>query len=413
MMNNGRQLPVANYMGASSFGSFAPVGDRLVDSCAAESGRRYLAVEIGEVCQLACRHCIYGRPKSKTPRPNAAVLDEVAAAVHGEYRPIWITFAGKEATIFPRQLVDTARRVRSPGTTNILMTNGLRLKDKLIDELSDLIDLFDISVDGTKEAHDWMRGVGTYDQTWDRIQAILSRTSSRVGLIATAVAGSTSDGERQVDSVIALANEIVARCGPGGRVVLATSLYFGAPEDPMLLRPGDISDLIKGLAASGCPSRVLLTANYAHQWGEIARTLGLDGKAVHYDVATALPVVAIGCTTIIPFNLSQVPQISARISNDGLVFLGCNHLTLGDEAANHAIADLSHEGLGAVLKQLADGSRPIFDALSAVPVTCSVCPDFEVCRGGDRLSGSYFRSASADPFCSLVRSDVQRSNQFI
>ncbi|WP_189993209.1 radical SAM protein [Thalassobaculum fulvum] len=390
---------MTNYMGASSFGSFAPVGESVTGSNTEGPGRRYLAVEIGETCQLTCRHCIYHRPKSRTPMPNERVLDQVMSTVQTVYRPLWITLAGKEPTIYRRKLVEVARGVRSPDTLNILMTNGLLLNDQLIDELADLIDLFDISVDGTRAAHDWMRGEGTYDRTWDRIGAILTRTDRRIGLIATAIHGRLDNGKRQTDTLVSLAKEIVERCGADGRVVLATSLYYGPPDDPMLLQPADLIDLISGLSTSGCPSRVLLTANYAHQWPQVSRALGIQSTPEDFDTMTGLPVVRFGSVTVILFNLSQVPQVSARISNDGLVFLGCNHLTLGDAAADHAIADLSREPLTGVLEQLADGSRPVYAKFQAIPAACDSCPDLGICNAGDRLSGTYFQRGAIDPFC--------------
>jgi MoaA/NifB/PqqE/SkfB family radical SAM enzyme len=398
-MSAANTVPVVNFMGQSSFGSFAPVGERVHRDGYAGGARNYLAVELGEACQLRCRHCIYHRPKSRNPRPNREVLEEVYRSAHAGYDPVWLTIAGKEATIYPRTLVEAATRLRRPGTLSILMTNGLLLKDELIDSLADKIDLFDISLDGSQAAHDWMRGEGTYERTWDRIQAVLARTDSRVGIIATAVRGEVAPGTHQHEQIGGLADEIVARCGTSGRVVLSISLYFGPVGDPMLLAAQDISALVRTLAATGCPARVIVAANYAHQWPEISADLGLRDEDIVYDDGTGLPVARFGSVNLILFNLTQVPQVSARVSNDGLVFLGCNHLVLGDAAASHAVGDLADESLGSILDRLSGGQHPIYDQFREFPPACSSCPVLDGCRSGDRLSGLLFDLGAVDPYC--------------
>lgn len=407
-MNEKPTVPLANFMGQSSFGSFAPVGERLRSDPAAGGARHYLAVEIGEACQLKCKHCIYHRPKSRNPRPNAEVLEEVYETAHSGYNPLWLTFAGKEATIYPRTLVEAATRLRRSDTLSILMTNGLLLNDALIDSLGDKIDVFDISLDGPKGAHDWMRGDGTYERTWKRIEAVLARTASRVGIIATAVRGEVAPGVQQYEQIGELAEEIVARCGTSGRVVLTLSLYFGPVADPMLLHPEDIAGLVRTLAATGCPSRVVVAANYAHQWPEVAEDLGLSNSDILYDEATALPVIKFGSVNLILFNLTEVPQISARVSNDGLVFLGCNHLVLGEAAAGRAIGDLANEPLGGILERLSDGRHAIYDHFREHTSACGRCPVFDSCRGGDRLSGLLFDMGSVDPYCARIHGSAAR-----
>lgn len=397
-------IPLTNFMGQAGIGSFAPVGERLTHFPKAGGARRYLAVELGEACQLKCKHCIYHRTKSLSPRPNEDRLAELYQATHSHFKPQWITIAGKEPTIYRKQLVAAATNLYRSSSVNILMTNGLLLDDELIDLLKGKIDLFDISLDGTREAHDWMRGEGTYDRSWNRIEAVLERTESRVGIIATAVRGEVQPGRQQFAELTGLAQEIVARCGDSGRVVLTLSLYFGPPDDPMLLHAEDIACMIRQLYASGCPSRVLFTANYAHQWPEVARILGLADRVLQYDEGTGLPVIKFGPVNLILFNLTEVPQISSRVSNDGLVFLGCNHLTLGEEAIEHAIGDMGSEPLADILERLVTGTHEVYDHFRNTPEECTECPVYLDCRAGDRLSGLLFDGRAIDPYCERILS---------
>lgn len=397
-----------NFMGATSMGSFAAVGDSITRHPTDFAPRSYLAVEIGEVCQLKCRHCIYHRPKSRSPRPNSDVLEEVATTVDSSFHPIWVTLAGKEPTIFPKQLRHSAARLSHPERLSILMTNGLLLRDALIDDLAAHIDLFDISVDGTEKAHDWMRGPGTYLRTWERIDAVLSRTESRVGVIATAVHADIGECEHQNGQIVDLARKIVAEYGDHGRILLSISLYYGFPDDPLRLNGAEISALIEGLQGSGCPTRVLFTANYSHLWPEVSRSLGVTEHELEYDVRTGFPLVRLGNVLIILFNLTKVPQISTRVSNDGLVYLGCNHLILGDDAANHAIADLSHTHFVDAISQIAEGTHPIYAEYTELAEECARCPDLGLCAAGDRLSGHYFNREAVDPFCERISRSTTR-----
>lgn len=228
-------VPLANFMGQAGFGSFSPVGERVTFNPLNGGARRYLAVELGETCQLKCKHCIYHREKSPSPKPKQDLLEQIYAETQPSFSPNWITIAGKEPTIYRKSLVEAADRLHGQDTLNILMTNGLLLDNALIDALANKIDLFDISLDGPKRAHDWMRGEGTYDKTWNRIEAVLERTESRVGIIATAVRGEVAVGCQQFEEIGELASEVVERCGTSGQVVLTISLYFGEAADPMLL----------------------------------------------------------------------------------------------------------------------------------------------------------------------------------
>ncbi|MCZ6654708.1 MAG: radical SAM protein [Planctomycetota bacterium] len=393
---------LANYIGATSMGSFASVGDRTIAEPTHMRARTYLALEIGEACQLKCRHCIYHRPKSSNPKPNAEVLTQVSQSLGPRFDPDWVTLAGKEPTLFPEQLLMTARQVFKPDRTSILMTNGLLLTNDLLKELAGVIDVFDISVDGTKQAHDWMRGPGTYKQTWDRIRFIAANYPNRIGIIATAVHSNTLSGHPQYIDLLDLASEIGTSFSNEGRVVLTISLYFGRPDDPMRLTIDDLLNIITGLRAADCPSRVLITSAYSHLWPAVARELKIRTKNVEFDESMGLPLVKLGNVTLILFNLTDVPQISIRVSNDGLIYLGCNHLVLGDRAEDYAIASLADSSFIDVVGGLVDGTNPVFEKFRDTPEDCLACEDFDLCRAGDRVAGMYFGGSCVDPYCPLI-----------
>ena len=165
-----------NWLGGVGFGSFASVGQNTVSTLSQEPCRYYLSLEIGESCQLNCRHCIYHRAKAQDPAPQKAILDNVAHSLDNGFDPIWVSLAGKEPTFYNETLINMAAKTKRPKRQNIIMTNGLKLKGALLEELADNVNYFDISLDGTKEAHDWMRGPGRFERTWGNIKEVIATT---------------------------------------------------------------------------------------------------------------------------------------------------------------------------------------------------------------------------------------------
>ncbi len=390
-------------MGQAGLGSFAYIGRHASKRAPSIASRLYLAVELGEACQLKCRHCIYHRERPAEARPPDFVLERIRSAFRRGFDPFWVSFAGKEPTLFPRQLVELAGLTKRPARVNILMTNGLLLSGALLSDLAPLIDYFDISLDGDEAAHDWMRGAGTFRRTWQNIEHALRHPEPNIGIIATAVRAELQNSKPQYESLLALARRLSTEFGVNERLSLTISLYFGDPNDPMLLGSEEIARLITGLTEISFPTRVLFTANYAHLWPGVRRRLGWDHVEIEYDSTTGYPFLRRGHIQAILFNLTQTYQLSLRMSNEGKLFLGCNHLVLGDRASELSVADLSNEELDSAAERVWQDKIPIMNSLAFVPSDCLSCSHWESCRGGDRLSGLYFDGLPADPYCDLVR----------
>ncbi|MCH8851367.1 MAG: radical SAM protein [Planctomycetes bacterium] len=366
----------------------------------------YLGVEVGEVCQLSCRHCIYHRDNPANARPPNFVRDSVFAAFEQGFDPLWVSYSGKEPTLFPDRLLELARRTKRPDRVNILMTNGLKLTGDLLLELGKAITLFDISLDGDEEAHDWMRGPGTFGATWRNMEEVLERTDCRVGVIATAVHARLADGRRQIFDLIALARRLQSAFGSGNRISLSISLYYGPPGDPLLLRPQDIAELMSGLEDVAFPTRVLFSANYAHQWTEVRQAIGWTNAQMQFDVGTGLAVMQRAKLMAILFNLTPSDQLGIRVSNEGEVYLGCNHLVLGDDAKTFSLGNLKRDQLEEIARRVVRNETIWGDCLGLLPADCAVCDQWDDCRGGDRLSGVYFDRKPADPYCEILKRGV-------
>jgi hypothetical protein len=70
---------------------------------------------------------------------------------------------------------EAAEAARRLGFRVNLITNGLRLNPTCLDRLEPMISLIGVSLDGTRELHDRMRGPGTFDRTVRRIERLRTR----------------------------------------------------------------------------------------------------------------------------------------------------------------------------------------------------------------------------------------------
>lgn len=117
---------------------------------------RILQLHVSRRCNLACRHCCSSSgPQHVDELPVAAwhdVIDDAAAAGYGV-----VGFSGGEPLMFGplRALLLHARAARLRTTVT---TNGMLLDARRIAALRGAAGLVAISLDGTPESHDRMRG---------------------------------------------------------------------------------------------------------------------------------------------------------------------------------------------------------------------------------------------------------------
>ncbi|MBU0944186.1 MAG: radical SAM protein [Proteobacteria bacterium] len=396
-------LASSNFMGAATFGSFSWVGEHTTEFPPSRSVGSYLAVELGEACNLRCRHCIYGQQHQGNSPPNPIVIESLKDACRNGLAIECVSYAGKEPTMYPEELQDLAKTLRQQGRVTEVMTNGTNPEALL--PLIGLVDFFDISLDGDQSAHDWMRGPGTYQKTFKTIEQIINASAiSRVGVIATLVHSVLADGRKQGSGIISLANELERAFGETKRVSLTISLYYGNPDDPMLLNTEDILTAIMGLRDVGLSTRLVLTAGYAHLWPELRKMLRAELCPLEYDVPSGIPLMRIGNLSILLFNLTPASLNGFRICNNGKVYLSCNHLAVENEASRVQceVGDLASNSLNEIINSIESGENPVIQTLSQVSETCFDCSEWEHCHSGDRLSGLLFKNEPVDPYCHRI-----------
>lgn len=124
-------------------------------------------------CNLSCSHC-YSRsgPDATGEIPPEILIDMLARLASEGYEVV--SFSGGEPLIY-RGFGEVARAAKHLGYRVNLITNGLMLNARWLDELAGVISLVGISIDGSERIHDRIRGAGTFNRTTRRIASLRDR----------------------------------------------------------------------------------------------------------------------------------------------------------------------------------------------------------------------------------------------
>lgn len=124
--------------------------------------------EITDDCQLKCKHCFNGNRRGNAYLETSVwekIIDRLDEC--GVFR---IRISGGEPFL-RKDIIEILKYIDTKSIRYSVYTNGLNV-DQCIEELKGLkkLDCIRVSIDGTKEVNDYLRGDGTYDET---IQTIL------------------------------------------------------------------------------------------------------------------------------------------------------------------------------------------------------------------------------------------------
>ncbi|MFA4820354.1 MAG: radical SAM protein [Candidatus Aenigmatarchaeota archaeon] len=134
---------------------------------------------VNNVCNLSCSHCYVGYEEPK----NSLSVEEWKGVFDGCLDLGALTFGnvGKEPLLSwskTKALLDffALKRKQNPRIRFGLVTNAILFDDKKIEELAESSPTYmDISLDGTEEVHDSIRGKGNYQATLGNIRKISER----------------------------------------------------------------------------------------------------------------------------------------------------------------------------------------------------------------------------------------------
>src|SRR6266568_1245666 len=117
---------------------------------------RILQIHPTRLCNLLCRHCYSESGPGQRGAIEASVLSAaIADAARLGYRTVAVS--GGEPFLYPA-LPATLQAARAHGMTTTITTNGTVLTERRAAQVAGLVDLVAISLDGTPESHNRMRG---------------------------------------------------------------------------------------------------------------------------------------------------------------------------------------------------------------------------------------------------------------
>ncbi len=157
-------------------------------------------------CNLRCRGCFFFEHPAE-PTPALDELDTLAAkALIDDLAALGVPFlelVGGEPFL-RRDLFELARHARARGLWCGVTTNGTRFPDAALDEVRRVFRTVFVSIDGFEDAHDTVRGVGTYRKTLHGLRRLLDARGPALLGVSTIV------GPENVDTLPAFGAELRA-----------------------------------------------------------------------------------------------------------------------------------------------------------------------------------------------------------
>jgi MoaA/NifB/PqqE/SkfB family radical SAM enzyme len=134
-------------------------------------------------CNLKCLHCYSSSgPEAREQLPLEIVQRVLTDASEEHYNVAG--FSGGEPTLYP-WLVEALAHAHSTGMRTTVTSNGMLLSERFLDRLRPHLDLLAISLDGTPQSHNLMRGTANaFDVMRQRLEAV-RRSGVPFGFIFT------------------------------------------------------------------------------------------------------------------------------------------------------------------------------------------------------------------------------------
>ena len=129
---------------------------------------RYLLMHLTSNCNLKCKHCYHGDPKSESLSYETVknVLDELQ-----EMQGLTVLLSGGEALCY-ESFWEVNEILPTYDMNFVLLTNGTKITEENAQRLN--LNKVQVSLDGLKDGHDFMRGKGTYEKVINGIENLLN-----------------------------------------------------------------------------------------------------------------------------------------------------------------------------------------------------------------------------------------------
>ena len=209
-----------------------------------------LCLHIAHDCNLSCRYCFAGEGEYKGDRSLMSLevgkkaLDFLVAN-SGNRRNLEVDFFGGEPLMnfdVVKELVAYGRELEKTHDKHFrftLTTNGVLLRDDVIEFANKEMDNIVLSIDGRKEVHDHMRpfknGKGSYDFILDKFKKVAESRNQQKYYVRGTFTHYNLDF---VKDVLSLADE--------GFEQISVEPVVAGPEEPYAIREEDIPQICEG-----------------------------------------------------------------------------------------------------------------------------------------------------------------------
>ncbi|MBW2702224.1 MAG: radical SAM protein [Deltaproteobacteria bacterium] len=198
----------------------------------------YCVWELTLACNLRCRHC---GSRAGKPRVDELSTEECLGVVRSLARlgGEVITLSGGEPTMRP-DWFEIASAIRDHGMIANMVTNGVNLSEQMARRMqaAGLVNVA-VSIDGPKDVHEFIRGLGTFDKTCDGF-----KTLKDVGMSATVMTTVNSRNLHRLDEVYQLAVDLGA---DKWRLQLGKPMGNMDTNDDLVIKPKDLLLLLPSL----------------------------------------------------------------------------------------------------------------------------------------------------------------------
>lgn len=140
-----------------------------------------VVLEITSRCNLRCKFCWLwgGSGIGKKYRKEEMSTEEVKNVIDNFPTTVQVVYIAGGEPFVVKDIIEIVRYIKSKGLICNLTTNGLLINDKISEIIDSGLDQINVSIDGTKDVHDSIRGEGTFDQTVGNVKLLVSEKKKR------------------------------------------------------------------------------------------------------------------------------------------------------------------------------------------------------------------------------------------
>lgn len=144
---------------------------------------RVLQIHPSLRCNLRCLHCYSSSSPEEDDELSLGLLQKALTEAWDEGYNVLGVSGGEPLTFGSLAMI--LRHARSLGMITSVTTNGMLLNQRRIEELREVVDLIAISLDGTAESHNRMRGTPRAFEAMKRCLDNVRKANMRFGFIFT------------------------------------------------------------------------------------------------------------------------------------------------------------------------------------------------------------------------------------